>query len=194
MEQFLDRFNKLPLAARLGGVVAIVLLITAGVYFGLIQSVEEQIDRLKGEQASLDHTLAEKKAIADNLNDYRREMDQLDQRLQDALTELPEEKEMDQLLSQLSDVAKKSGVEIGKITPGGETPESFYSRIPISVTVGGNYHEIAMFLQEISNLRRIVNVNNIHLVPQGVVSGDKITVGADFVATTFRFVEKGGKK
>ncbi len=41
---------------------------------------------------------------------------------------------------------------------GAESAEGFYARIPINMAVQGNYHEIAMFMQEVANLRRIVNV------------------------------------
>ena len=95
---------------------------------------------------------------------------------------------------ELSDVGKKSGLEISKVVPGSEAAEGFYSRIPISMAVSGNYNEIAMFLQEIANLRRIVNVSDLKLTAP-VVKGDKVTLSSDFMATTFRFTEtKGGKK
>ena len=90
-------------------------------------------------------------------------MDALEQKFQEALTQLPEKKDIEELLSQLSDVGKKSGLEISKVTPGGEAAEGFYSRIPISMAVSGNYNEVAMFLQEIANLRRIVNVSDLKL-------------------------------
>jgi type IV pilus assembly protein PilO len=187
MEQLIERINKLNVAAKAGIFAAIGILVTAGCYFLVIQDVESQIDGLANQQISLDKTYAEKKEIADNLNERRREMDQLDQKLQDALTELPEKKDIDELLANLNDVGKKSGLEIARVQPGQEASEAFYARIPVSMVVTGNYHEIAMFLQEVANMRRIVNVNNIHLgVP--TTRGDKVILKSDFLATTFRFV------
>jgi type IV pilus assembly protein PilO len=186
MEQLLERINKLALPAKAGILAAIVVATTAGCYFGLISDIEDQIDALKAKQAGLVRTLAEKQEIADNLNDRRREMDQLDQRLQDALTELPERKDMDELLAQLNDVGKKAGLEITKIVPGAEAVESFYAKIPVSMSVVGNYHEIAVFLQEVSNMRRIVNINNLKLSVKSA-KNEKVILGSDFLATTFRF-------
>lgn len=193
MEQLIDRINKLAAPAKAGIIAAIVLLLTAGTYFFLIADLETTLEQLKAEQEAKDRTLAEKQLIADNLNDKRKEMDALEQKLQEALTQLPEKKDIEELLSQLSDVGKKSGLEISRVTPSGESSEGFYSRIPISMSVSGNYNEIALFLQEIANLRRIVNVSELKLAnPQQ--KGDKMTLTSDFMATTFRFTDKGAKK
>ncbi len=194
MEQLIERINKLAMPAKAGIIAAVILLITAGTYFALIADLDTAIAGVKAEQNAKEITLAEKQAIADNLNERRKEMDALDQRFQEALTQLPEKKDIEELLSQLSDVGKKSGLEISKVVPGSEAAEGFYSRIPISMAVSGNYNEIAMFLQEIANLRRIVNVSDLKLTAP-VVKGDKVTLSSDFMATTFRFTEtKGGKK
>jgi len=192
MEQLLERINKAPLGVKVGSLAALIVLITAACYLLLISDAEEKISALKNQQTSLDKQLAEKKEIADNLNERRREMDLLDQKLQDALIELPEDKDIDELLAQLNDIGKKSGLEIGKVVPGTEKPEAFFARIPISMTVSGNYHEVAMFMQEVSNMRRIVNVNNIKLDSPSM-RGDKVLIKADFLATTFRFIQPKAK-
>ncbi|MDP3234593.1 MAG: type 4a pilus biogenesis protein PilO [Myxococcales bacterium] len=187
MEQLLERVNKLPIAAKAGIIVGVIVLITAGTWFLVIQDTETAIESLKSQQVTLDQTYAEKKEIADNLLERRREMDQLEQKLQDALTELPERKDIDELLAALNDLGKKAGLEITRVVPGVETSESFFARIPIVMAVKGNYHEIAVFLQEISQMKRIVNVNNLKLgTPTN--RNDKVILTSDFLATTFRFI------
>lgn len=195
MEQLIERINKLATPVKAGIIAAIILSLTAGTYFLLITDIETRITGIRAEQEAKDRTLAEKQLIADNLNDKRKEMDALEQKFQEALTQLPEKKDIEELLSQLSDVGKKSGLEISSVTPQGEAAEGFYSRIPISMAVSGNYNEVAMFLQEIANLRRIVNVSDLRLGTP-VVRGDKVTLRSEFIATTFRFTDasKGGKK
>jgi type IV pilus assembly protein PilO len=122
-------------------------------------------------------------------------MDVLEQKLAEALTELPEKKEIDELLAQLNDVGKKSGLEIARVEPGKESVTSgeFFARIPIKMTVSGNYHEISMFLQEVANMRRIVNVNGIAL-DKPSVKNEKVVLQSTFVATTFRFVDQPAVK
>jgi type IV pilus assembly protein PilO len=118
-------------------------------------------------------------------------MDVLEQKLAEALTELPENKDVEELLAQLNDIGKKSGLEIARVEPGSETVGGgdFFARIPIRMAVSGNYHEIAMFLQEVANMRRIVNVNNIKL-DSPTLRNEKVVLQSSFMATTFRFVEQ----
>lgn len=200
MEQLIEALNKAPNSVKWGGLAAVIAVITAVNFVFFVQEAADRIAQQQGEQRTLEGQLAEKKAIADNLTDRRREMDQLDQKLQEALTELPERKDIDELLAQLNDVGKKAGLEISRVEPAAETAESFFARIPVKMQVSGNYHEIALFLQEVANMRRIVNVNNIKLTMNNQQSKpEKVVLNSDFMATTFRFLEpktgdKGKKK
>src|SRR5687767_9644382 len=106
MEQLIDRIAKAPPAVKFGGLFVAVMLITAANFFLMIQDEEERIELLNAQQANLNRQLAEKQEIAQNLNERRREMDLLEQKLQEALTELPEKKDIDELLAQLNDIGK----------------------------------------------------------------------------------------
>ncbi len=193
MEKFLEQINKAPTPVKAGVMAGIVLLLTGSNFFFLVQPEEDRITQLEGTKAQLEVQLAEKKEIAQNLTERRKELDLLDQKLQEALTELPEKKDIDELLAQLNDVGKKSGLEIASVSPGTESSANFYAQIPIRMQVSGNYHEVAMFLQEIANMRRIVNVNNIRL-GSAQSRGDKVVLTSDFLATTFRFLDQGPKQ
>ena len=192
MEQLLDRIAKASPALKIGVFAAVCAVVTAMNYFFLISDVESEISHQEITQSQLDSQLAEKQAIAQNLNDRRREMDRLEQQLAEALTQLPESKDIDELLSQFNDLAKKSGIEITRVEPGPESPSGFFARIPVKLAVSGNYHEVAVFLQDISNMRRIVNVNNIHLASP-TLKNEKVILKSDFLATTFRFLESNPK-
>ena len=189
MDQYLDKVVKAPPAVKFGGLAAVVVAMTAANFFLVVTPVEDRIAKQVQERHKLDLDLAAKSEIAQNLNERRREMDVLEQRLAEALTELPENKDLEELLAQLNDIGKKSGLEISKVEPGREATSGgeFFARIPIKMTVNGNYHEIAMFLQELANMRRIVNVNNIKLSGASVKS-EKVVLQSSFLATTFRFV------
>lgn len=191
MEQLIDRIAKAPPLVKAAAVLGAVIAITALNFFMFIQPEEEAIERNASQQRALDAQLAEKKAIAQNLNERRREMDVLEQQLADALTQLPEKKDMDELLAQLNDIGKKAGLQIASVEPGPEAPSGFFARIPVKMVVSGNYHEIAMFLQDVAAMRRIVNVNNIKLT-QPTTRGDKVILSSEFLATTFRFLDQGG--
>jgi type IV pilus assembly protein PilO len=190
MDKYLDQFAKAPPATKFGGLGAVILLMTVANFFLLIQPTEDSIKVQMAQRRTLDLELAEKSEIAQNLNDRRREMDVLEQKLAEALTELPEKKDIEELLAQINDIGKKSGLEISRVEPDREFVGSgeFFARIPLKMTVSGNYHEIALFLQEMANMRRIVNVNNIKL-DGPALKNEKVVLQSSFLATTFRFVE-----
>jgi type IV pilus assembly protein PilO len=190
MEQYLDKIAKAPAGIKYGGLAGIIIAMTVANFFLLVQPTEEDIQKQVDQRRKLDVDLAEKSEIAQNLNERRRELDVLDQKLAEALTELPERKEIDELLAQINDIGRKSGLEITRVEPGKESVGGgeFFARIPIKMTVNGNYHEIAVFMQELANMRRIVNVNGIAL-DKPTVKNEKVILQSSFVATTFRFVE-----
>jgi type IV pilus assembly protein PilO len=196
MEQLIERIAKAPLGLKIGVVAGALVLVTALSYFVLsipygpsISEIETRIKKTIAEQARLERDFTEKQAIANDLNRFRKEKELLEQRLAEALSELPEEKNIDELLQLFQDRAQKAGLEIATITPETEKSEGFYARIPIPMTVTGNFHEIATFFDSLGRLRRIVNVSEISMSSPKEVSG-KLVVDAKFLVTTFMFVKQ----
>ncbi|HZZ85686.1 MAG TPA: type 4a pilus biogenesis protein PilO [Anaeromyxobacteraceae bacterium] len=195
--KILERAVKAPLAVKLGVVAAVAVLLTVLNYFVIgipsfgasITETEEKIAKVDKEQKKLDADLIEKTAIANNLNQFRREKELLEQKLAEALAELPNEKNLDELLQLFQDRAVKAGLEIGTIEPAAVQNDGFYARIPVPMTATGNYHEIATFFDALGRLRRIVNISNITLSDPKVVNG-KVVVSAKFLVTTFMFTQQ----
>src|SRR5512133_1868436 len=195
MDKLLEQINKLPLGQKVGAVAVVLVLLTVLNYFVLgfdlgpsISDTEVQITRTLAERDRLQKDFIEKQAIANNLNQFRREKELLEQKLTEALAELPEEKNIDELLQLFQDRAIKSGLDINTIEPAAVKAEQFYARIPIPMTVTGNFHEIATFFDSLGRLRRIVNVSDIQLDNAKDVSG-KVVVNGKFLVTTFMFVK-----
>jgi type IV pilus assembly protein PilO len=195
MDQLIERIAKAPLQAKVGVVAAAIILLTAANYFLFslpagpsISDLEQKIERAVKEQDQLDREFIEKTAIANNLNQFRREKELLESRLKQALSELPEEKNIDELLQMFQDRAVKAGLEINTIEPQASRTEGFYAAIPIPMTVNGNFHEIATFFDSLGRLQRIVNVSDIALDNPKDVNG-KMIVNAKFLVTTFMFVD-----
>jgi type IV pilus assembly protein PilO len=197
MDKLLERINKLPLGQKVGIVAAALVVLTALNFFVVgfdlgpsISSTEDLIKRAQADRERVQKEWVEKQAIANNLNQFRREKELLEQKLTEALAELPEEKNIHELLQLFQDRAIKAGLDINTIEPGTEKVEGFFARIPIPMTVTGNFHEIATFFDSLGRLRRIVNVSDIVLDSPKDVNG-KVVVNGKFLVTTFRFVKPG---
>ncbi len=195
MDKLLDRILKAPLGAKIGVVAALVVLLTVlnyfvvGMNFGApIGDLEDKIRKATKEQQRLDKEYIEKTAIANNLNQFRREKELLEQQLREALAELPEDKNIEDLLQLFQDRALKAGLKIVSIEPKPPQADRFYAKIPIPMTVKGNYHEIATFFDSLGRMRRIVNVSDVVLDGAKDVNG-KIVLDGKFLVTAFMFVD-----
>jgi type IV pilus assembly protein PilO len=195
VEKLIETIAKAPLGAKIGVVAGIVVAITILNYFVVgasfgpsITDTEAKIRRFQAEQTRLDKEYIEKTAIANNLNQFRREKELLEQQLREALAELPEEKNIEDLLQLFQDRAIKAGLKINSIEPKPPVTERFYARIPIPMTVKGNYHEIATFFDSLGRMRRIVNVSDVAFTDPKDVNG-KVILSGKFLVTAFMFVE-----
>lgn len=199
MDKLIERMVKMPLGAKIGVAAGIIVAITVLNYFVIgmsfgdsISTTEEKIRRTQQQQAQLDKEYIEKTAIANNLNQFRREKELLEQQLREALAELPEDKNIEDLLQLFQDRAIKAGLKIGSIEPKPPVTERFYAKIPIPMTVTGNYHEIATFFDSLGRMRRIVNVSEVSLDQPKDVNG-KIILNGKFLVTAFMFVDPAAK-
>lgn len=195
MEQLIERVAKAAPGLKVGVIAGVLIAVTALNYFVMslsfgppISEVEKKIARVQVEQKRLDAEFIEKTAIANDLNRFRRERELLEQQLNEALAELPEEKNIDELLQFFQDRALKAGLEILSIEPRPAVPQGFYARLPIAMQVEGNFHEVATFFDSLGRLRRIVNVSDIVLDSPQTKAG-KLAVKSSFIATTFMFLD-----
>src|SRR5437870_11478469 len=186
-QEVLNAVNKMPLGQKVGVVAGFVILLSSLNWYFFIDPMQTQITQRQGELRALEDELIQKQTSANNLAQFKREKETPERRLQQALTELPNEANIDELIRSLAEVGNKSGLVINDIAPQAEQKQSFYAAIPVVMAVTGNYHEVGVFLDAISKLARIVNITNIKMnTPK--MSGDKLVVSATYVATTFRFL------
>ena len=191
-QDVLNTVNKLPLPQKIAVIAVAAVLITAGNWYFLVDPKLTEITQKQSTLRTLEDELIQKQSIANNLAQFKHEKEVLEWRLAQALTELPNEANIDDLIKSLSDIGIKSGLTINSIEPQGEQRQSFYASIPIVMSVTGNYHEIGVFLDSLSKLARIVNVTNIKMSGAKMVN-EKLVVSASYVATTFRFLPEAPK-
>lgn len=189
MDELIARISKVPIAQRVLVLALLVLAIVLATYFFFVSPLEEKVDRLEKQVARLDTQLSKKRVIARNLSRFRVEVERLKQRLNEALTELPNEAEIPELLQKLAALVEQSDCEMEVFKPQREVPQGFYARIPVEMAITGNYHSIAVFFDKVSKLARIVNVTDIQL-EKPKLENKKVVLLARFLATTFKFVER----
>lgn len=199
LEEFVERVVKIPVSQKLAAVVGASVALTAAIWYFGVSEVQSKIERQKSELHEVEDDLIKKQLIANNLPQFKREKEILERKLTRALQELPNEANVDDLIRSLYEVATKANVSVLSIAPGTEAradgKSAFYARVPINMSVTGNYHEVAVFFDAVSQLKRIVNINNIRL-GNPTLRNEKTILKADYVATTFRYIQpqEGAKK
>lgn len=180
---------ELPLALRLSILGGTVVLIGLAYYFMFFSSIMEQIGETQKGIDNLRLEIEKKILIADNLPKFEQEVERLNVELSKALRELPDKKEIDSLLERVSDRARDAGLEIRLFQPQSEQRKDFYAEVPVQIEVGGTYHQVASFFDEVAHLERIVNVDQFGMKdPKLTEENYVLTTSA--IATSFRFLEE----
>lgn len=186
----IDQITRLPLSARAAIMVTIGLLIGVAYYFTTYQGAQEQLETLHAKELELERKLSEVRSVASNIAAFEEEITKLEIRLSEVLRQLPNEKELEVLLTDMSNLGKKSGVEIKSFRRLDERRHDFYAEVPIELAIEGDYHDVARFFDLMARLPRIVNVSALTIkVAKETLEGTRLSVSG--TATTFRFVGDG---
>lgn len=187
MNQIIERIAKLPDAQK--ALVAIVLYaaLYAAFYFGIYTGRTDRLGQLKTEHGNLTEERDDVQAKAEHREKFEKEVAALNERLRLALKELPNEREIPELLRRISSIGKKIGLEFLLFQPLPEVPREFYADVPVKLKIEGSFHEVATFLDRIGKLNRIVNVRDITMGSPIERSG-KIVLTVDGTAVTYRFL------
>ncbi len=168
---------------------ALSLLLVAIVFLGYWFDWKSQFEDLEAsrlKQAQLKPTFLDKKRQAVNLEIYRRQLADIEQAFGALLKQLPNKSEMDALLTDINQAGLGRGLEFELFKPAPqETMSEFYAELPITIKVSGNYHDMGAFASDVSQLSRIVTLNDISVT--GAKEGG-LTMEA--VAKTFRYLDE----
>ena len=185
-----DNVGKLGRGQRSGICAgAFFVLIGAFVYFSFFPKFTE-IDQLKKDVEDLERKLMLARRKALQLNKYRKMMAEAEAEFKIAKKALPEKKEIPSLLTGITDSGKDAGLDFLLFKPNPEEEKGFYAKIPVSIKVTGNYHNIATFFDKVARLFRIVNLTDIRLN----LIKDTNNLNGSCTAVTYRFVEKENEK
>lgn len=168
-------------------IVFLVAAVCAAYVFFFFLPKNDEIRGLESSLAEKQKDLTEKRRIAKDLEKFNRQVEELNARLQESLEQLPEEKEVGELLRILSRLANISGIEMTNFSVGGEVRKSLYAEMPIELQLVGGFHNIAIFFDKVSKLDRIVNISNVNIAQPKDVNGETV-VTTTCTATAFRFV------
>src|ERR1700693_3913827 len=170
-------------------------IVTAALYFTIFKSQSER-------SAAAQHALEAKVQENNELESYRPKLKQMEQQLAELKQQLeieqrivPDEKQVDGLITMLDGEAQKAGVELRRYTAKDTKSQQYYTEVPFDMELDGPYYSTLNFFDRVSKLERIVNISGLLVATTKTPSAAKAkhtyqyapneSVVATFAATTY---------
>lgn len=180
--------SRLGFGAQLT-VFAILGAILYGVFYMWFYSpMQLEIEEKSTIRRDLQAEVENAKTTAARLPEFRREVERKEATLQALSRILPSQKEVDDLLRKVQQLAAESSLDVLRFKPEATRPQDFYAEWPITLDLDGSYHNLAYFFDRLSRLSRIVNVTNLNIQSKSEPTISS-TISASCTATTFVFIE-----
>jgi type IV pilus assembly protein PilO len=194
MSDLIDRIMDMPARQRVLLLVGIVFFVFGGYAYLIYWPRAEQITDQEAQLAMLHQDRERKAALVANLPQAKKEVADLNAALNEAVAQLPDTKEIPDLLSGISAVARESGLEIQQFKQKPEAYQDFYAEVPVEILVRGTYWQVEAFFKRVAELTRIVNVSGIGIKAPALIENDPVKLQTSCAATTFRFLDEAERE
>ncbi|HVS30316.1 MAG TPA: type 4a pilus biogenesis protein PilO [Thermoanaerobaculia bacterium] len=175
-------------AFAVGLVLAIVIIYVMHSY--VVKPIRDEIAAADAQIAELDRKIEQGRAAERKLPQFREEVRRLALELEKLRRILPSTRNTEEIIKKFKSLVDQGDFALRRLTfPKLTTTKSSdpYAEWPISVTVDGRYHDLAILFNRLSNFSRIMNVEQINITARNDQTDRTIT--SDFVAKTFVYVE-----
>ena len=193
MNDYLEQILNRPRSQKIGILAGAMVLLVAVGFFYVYQPTSDKIVRLTQEISKVREERDKKKRIAANLVQLQRDLREWDGKLKTVVAQLPDSREIPELLSNISTKAREAGLDIILFRPRNENLKEFYAEIPVDIVVRGGFYSAVAFFDEVGRYHRLVNIDNIDL-KNPKVSGDQVVLEISTLATTYRFLDEAERK
>jgi len=159
-------FFKLTKVQRTLALVAVSVLLLAIFYFVWIADMRAKIDSLEQQIGKIQIEISNQENVLREGPKLKQRIEELREDLQQRVALLPEKQDIEVLLKKITDLLSESRVVATKFVPGKEevNQELYYAKIPIQLSMTGDYQKLLNLLASLNSLPRIVNVPIIKLV------------------------------
>jgi len=194
----LDELNSLDpqnIGAWPAPIRAIVIaLVCAAIAYGVwLKDIEPQLlvlAEVEEEEVTFRQTLDIKQKKAANLEALKEQLAEMKQSFGDMIRQLPDKTEVAGLIVDISQTGLAAGLVFELFKPGKEKPAEFYSELPISIRVVGEYHQFGEFVSGIATLPRIVTTHDINITRSPAAAKSKGSLVMTATAKTYRALDE----
>ncbi|MCA9681635.1 MAG: type 4a pilus biogenesis protein PilO [Myxococcales bacterium] len=188
----LDALEKVPAWQLALGWALGAVLVGVGWYFLYFNDAVAQRNAATAgvEKAKVELTTAQDKLA--NYEQRVKEQAERDRELEKMLEVLPvDSSTIDHLMSTFQREAKGVGLDLARWVPQPEERFDFYAKIPVEVTAIGTWHELGEFFRRVSEMKKIVNVEQVKMkIGKDFDDSGFPLLQVDFTASTFRLLSE----
>lgn len=148
------------------------------------------LEKVEEEEVTLRQTLDIKQKKAANLEALKEQLAEMKQSFGDMIRQLPDKTEVAGLIVDISQTGLAAGLTFELFKPGKEKPAEFYSELPISIRVVGEYHQFGEFVSGIATLPRIVTTHDINITRSAATAKSKGSLVMTATAKTYRALDE----
>jgi type IV pilus assembly protein PilO len=169
-------------------IVGLNVAISALSFMFLISPQFAEKRKLAGEYQSVRADLNKMIDIRDNMPRYRQEYAKVQETLEETLRQLPETKDIPNLLRSVSAMGTESKVKITYFEPGKIQPKEFYGEFPFKLKYHAPFHNIGYFFDGMRKIERIVDISDFTLTAKG--PPNKIVLEGECTAKSYVYLRK----
>jgi type IV pilus assembly protein PilO len=201
--ELMDELNSLdfenvggwPTPIKIGAAILVLVVVVALGYFLSISDANQTLEQQRREEATLLQGYEKKAFEAHNLDQFRKQLAEMEQTFGALLKQLPKDTEVPGLLEDITHTGLGSGLEFENIELRNEIEKEFYAELPINIQVIGDYHGFGSFVSGVASLPRIVTLHDFTVTRPSDSNQELAALGLlrmDITAKTYRYSSKDG--
>ncbi len=168
------------------GYIIVAVLIFGLFYFIHYKPKNEELTGLRDERIATENEVVELKKKKEQLDQIEVELANMKVKLKELETIIPQEEEIADILERIQQLAFDSRLNVDKFIPRPLVEMEFYAEKPINIEMTGNYHNLAIFFNHLSNFARLFTIENFSIKTMRIQS-DTNTITAATTAKTYIF-------
>lgn len=178
-----------PVPKAVVWLLATLLVVGIG-WLAILSDTAANLQAERDREPALKSTYRSKLTQAVNLEELKKQKEQVQEYVTQLEKQLPGKAEMDALLSDINQAGLGRGLQFELFRPGQVVVKDYYAELPIAIKVNGRYHDIGSFAADVANLSRIVTLHDLSIGPS--VAKDNTGTGAlsmEATARTYRYLD-----
>jgi type IV pilus assembly protein PilO len=185
------RIEKIPAIYKTVVILVLIVAILAGLIYFFAMPEWDTRDKLIKEYDELQKQLDNLKQIERNLAKHRKEYQEMQVLLEDVVKQLPETKDIPNLLRSVTSVSEETRLKVKFFEPKEIKNKEFYSELPFEIKFSGPFNSTAFFFDGIRKMDRIVNITNFSLEAKG--TGKNVVLEGSCSANAYVYMKERPK-